>query len=298
MKAPEVSFYYWQTRFATHEDCVQHLTQLRWPNGFQCPHCGHDHGYLTEVRAHYECAQCHRQTSVTSNTLFHATKLPLTKWFWAIYWVATDKGGISALRLSKLIGVTWRSAYRILDRLRTAMGHRDSIYRLSSIIELDDALVGGKKTGKRGRGAEGKASVLIACENKEGKPGFIAMEVVTSVNKETLLNFAHRKIKPSEEVRTDGLHANRGIAPYVTHISKITPPEEVDNWLPWVHVAIANLKRFLLGTFHGTSKPYLQRYLNEFCYRFNRRFWETEIPSRLLKLCLDHKPIIYCGTGV
>jgi len=244
----------------------------------------------------YECASCHRQTSVTSGTIFHATKLPLAKWFWAIYWVGTDKGGISALRLSKLIGVTWRSAYRILRQLRTAMGNRDSIYRLSEIVELDDAMVGGKKPGKRGRGAEGKVSVLIACENKNGNPGFIAMEAVDSVSMKNIENFVKRRIKAKQTVRTDGLPANNGVAPHVTHISKITPPEMANEWLPWVHAAIANLKRFLLGTFHGTSKRYLQDYLNEFCYRFNRRFWEAEIPNRLLRLCVDHLPVARRGT--
>ena len=115
-------------RYKTEAACLKQLAQLRWPDGFQCPHCGHDHGYYTSRRKHYECAACHRQTSITAGTLFHATKLPLVKWFWAIYWVATDKGSISALRLSKLIGVNWRSAFRILDQLRTAMGHQDSIY--------------------------------------------------------------------------------------------------------------------------------------------------------------------------
>lgn len=148
MKAKETSFYEWQKKFSTHDKCMTHLAQLRWPNGFQCPHCGHDHGYYITTRSHYECGQCHKLTSLTSGTLFHATKLPLTKWFWAIYWVASDKGGISALRLSKLIGVNWRSAYLMLKKLRNSMGHRDSLYRLSDIIELDDALVGGKKPGK------------------------------------------------------------------------------------------------------------------------------------------------------
>lgn len=296
MKAQETSFYDWQKKFSSDDKCMAHLAKLRWPNGFQCPQCGHDHGYCWKAHDRYECASCHRQTSVTSGTLFHATKLPLTKWFWAIYWMGTDKGGISALRLSKLIGVTWRSAYRILSKLRTAMGNRDSIYRLSEIIELDDALVGGKRPGKRGRGAEGKVSVLIACENKNGRPGFVAMEAVNSVSKKSIGDFAKRRIKASQTVRTDGLPANRGVSIHVTHISKVTPPEMANQWLPWVHVAIANLKRFLLGTFHGTSKRYLQDYLNEFCYRFNRRFWEAEIPNRLLRLCVDHLPVASRGT--
>lgn len=296
MKAQETSFYDWQEKFSSADKCMAHLAKLRWPNGFQCPQCGHDHGYCWKQHDRYECASCHRQTSVTSGTLFHATKLPLTKWFWAIYWMGTDKGGISALRLSKLIGVTWRSAYRILSKLRTAMGNRDSIYRLSEIIELDDALVGGKRSGKRGRGAEGKVSVLIACENKNGRPGFVAMEAVTSVSKKSIGDFAKRRIKASQTVRTDGLPANQGVSIHVTHISKVTPPEMANEWLPWVHVAIANLKRFLLGTFHGTSKRYLQDYLNEFCYRFNRRFWEAQIPNRLLRLCVDHLPVAFRGT--
>jgi transposase-like protein len=108
------------------------------------------------------------------------------------------------------------------------------------------------------------------------------MEAVASVSKEAILDFAKRRIKASQVVRTDGLHANNGLQPHVTHIAKVTPPEMSSKWLPWVHIVIANLKRFLLGTFHGTSHRFLQDYLNEFCYRFNRRFWETEIPNKSL----------------
>ena len=291
MKAEETSFYEWQKRFSDERHCLEHLQALRWPDGFVCPHCGHDHGYQTGIQWRYECHQCHRQTTVTSGTLFHATKLPLTKWFWAIYWIGTDKGGISALRLSKLIGVTWRTAYRMLRKLRTAMGHQDSLYRLSNIIELDDALVGGKKPGKRGRGAEGKVSVLVACENRDERPGFLAMKAVHSVNKATVLEFAQERIQVSQTICTDALAANNGVQAHATHVSMVTPPTMASEWLPWVHIAIANLKRFLLGTFHGINKNYMQEYLNEFCYRFNRRFWEAEIPNRIMRLCINHAPV-------
>ncbi len=291
MKAPEISFYEWQQRYKTEAACLKHLAQLRWPDGFQCPHCGHDHGYYTSSRRHYECAACHHQTSVTAGTLFHATKLPLVKWFWAIYWVATDKGSISALRLSKLIGVNWRSAFRILEKLRTAMGHQDSVYRLSRIIELDDAFIGGKRPGKRGRGAEGKTSVLIACESVGGKPGFVAMEAVPTVNGQRVADFAQRRIKAAQQVRSDALPALNTLSSHVTHIKQVTPPEKAKSWLPWVHIVIANLKRFLLGTYHGIGPNHIQGYLNEFAYRFNRRFWEAESPNRLLRLCVNHAPV-------
>ena len=146
IKAPEISFYDWQRQYATDAACMEHLVRLRWPDGFQCPRCGHDHGWLLSSRPLYECGRCHRQTSVTAGTVFHATKLPLTKWFWAIYWIASDKGDISTLSLSKLIGVPWPTAFAMSRKLRRAMGHRDSLYHLTETI----ALLGGKRPEKRG----------------------------------------------------------------------------------------------------------------------------------------------------
>lgn len=291
MQQENISFYDWQQKYSTHEKCMNYISLEKWPYGFVCPHCQNNHGYYTANRYHYECSLCHKQTSIISGTLFENTKIPLTKWFWAIYWISSDKGGISALRLSKLIGCTWRTAYRLLNILRKAMGDRDDQYKLSGVIELDDAYVGGKKAGKRGRGADGKTSVVIACETTGQRPRFIAMQAVESVNKKTIEQFTNNHIEPSSIVNTDAFCANVGIATFATHIPKVTPSEMVDEWLPWVHIAIANLKRFLLGTFHGISQHYVQEYLNEFCYRFNRRFWEEQIPNRLLKLCIAQKPI-------
>lgn len=287
MQEANISFYDWQEKYSTQEDCLKYIHQQKWPNGFVCPSCKNNHGYYTANRHHYECSECHKQTSIISGTLFEGTKLPLVKWFWAIYWMSSDKGGISALRLSKLIGTTWRSAYRMLKILRKSMGDRDSGYKLSGVIELDDAFIGGKKTGKRGRGADGKVSVIVACETYNGKPRFIVMKAVDEMTKSAIKDFTKHHIEPSSIVNTDGFSSNVGVASVAVHQPKVTPAELVDEWLPWVHIAIANLKRFLLGTFHGISLNYVQDYLDEFCYRFNRRFWEKQIPNRLLKLCLN-----------
>ncbi|VAW45521.1 Mobile element protein [hydrothermal vent metagenome] len=96
---------------------------------------------------------------------------------------------------------------------------------------------------------------------------------VESVNKKAIEQFTNEHIDASSIVNTDAFCANVGVASFATHVPKVTPSDMVDEWLPWVHIAIANLKRFLLGTFHGISQHYVQEYLNEFCYRFNRRFW-------------------------
>jgi hypothetical protein len=116
--------------------------QQRWPESFRCPCCGYDSGYFISTRNFWECSQEHKQTSVTAGNLFHITNLPLTKWFGVIYLIASGKGGVSALWLSKQINVCWIAANRMLPKIRIAMGHQDRIYRLHDLIEIDDALIG------------------------------------------------------------------------------------------------------------------------------------------------------------
>jgi len=292
MKMPEITLLDWQKKYGTEKACAAALAQHRWPNGFMCPHCGHQKAYYMAKRRVYECRQCCHQTYITAGTLFHSTNVPLVKWFWAIYLTASDKGGISATRLAKQIGVSWLTARRMLQKIRTAMGRRDSIYRLNDLIEFDDTYVGGKKSGgKRGRGAAGKQPVLVAVENKGRKAGFMAMEAVSTISGETVKQFLSRRLRQGQTVRTDAFPALNTIGETQNHLKKVTPAKEAMNWLPWVHIIIGNLKKFLNGTYHGVSSHYLQEYLDEFCYRFNRRFWEFELPYRLLNACLTHVPV-------
>jgi transposase-like protein len=291
MNMPEANFFEWQRSFNTELDCAKYLKQMRWPHGFICPRCSGNNAYKLETRNVYECAQCHKQTSITADTLFHGSRISLVKWFWAIYFLGSDKGSISALRLSKLIDVNWRTARLILTKLRTAMGHRDSMYRLSGLVEVDDAFIGGKRKGKRGRGAEGKKQVIVAVESKDKRAGYIAMQVVDSICHESVDQFIAQHLLAQQRVHTDGLPALNIIDKTQQHEARVTPSELVDAWLPWVHIAIGNLKTFILGTFHGVTGKYLQEYLSEFCYRFNRRKVEKQIPNRLLNLAIIHAPM-------
>ena len=171
-----------------------------------------------------------------------------------------------AERLRKLIGVSWITASRMLRKLRAAMGERDAQYRLTDLIELDDALVGGRRSGgKRGRGAEGKTPILVAVENRGERAGFVAIEVTPSVRLDTVKGFVERHIAPDQFVRSDALGALKSVAETQHHAPRVTPPAKAGEWLPWVHVVIGNLKAFLLGTYHGVSPTHLQAYLNEFC---------------------------------
>ena len=292
MKMPKISLIEWQKRYGTEKACAATLAKYRWPQGFICPKCGNDSSWYITTRKVYQCSKCQHQVSVTAGTLFHSTNLPLVKWFWAIYLMASDKGGISALRLSKHIGVSWPTARNMLKKIRTAMAHRDSIYRLfDELIELDDTYVGGKKPGKRGRGAKGKKPILVAVEHKGKTAGFVAMQAVEAVSGKEIKHFLERHLKNGQKVRTDAFPAMNIVKESHQHDKKVTPPEETSSWMPLVHIVIGNMKTFLNGTFHGVTHRYLQEYLDEFCYRFNRRFWEPELPHRLLNACLSHVPV-------
>ena len=291
MKMPKLSLLEWQKRYGTEKACAKALSKVRWPQGFYCPRCGCKKSSYITTRKMHQCSECKYHVSLTTGTLFHSTNLPLVKWFWAIYLVAADKGGISALRLAKHIGVSWPTARNMLKKIRTAMAHRDSIYRLENIIEMDDAVVGGKRPGKRGRGAHGKKPIVVAVERRKKKASFMAAQVVDTIDKQTIRRFMKYRFKPGQTVRTDAFPALNAIAETQTHDKKVTPPDQACTWLPLVHILIGNLKTFLNGTFHGVTHKYLQEYVSEFCYRFNRRFWEPELPLRLLNACLTHSPV-------
>ena len=225
MKMPETSLLEWQKRYGTEKACAAALFRHRWPQGFMCPKCGNNSACFITTRKVYQCSDCQHQISVTAGTLFHSTNLPLVKWFWAIYLVASDKGGISALRLSKYIGVSWPTARNMLKKIRTAMAHRDSLYRLlDEFIELDDTYVGGKKPGKRGRGAKGKTPVLVAVEHRPKTAGFVAMKAVDSVSQKEIKSFLKHQLNHSQQVRTDALPAMNIVNENHQHEKKVTPP--------------------------------------------------------------------------
>ncbi len=127
--------------------------------------------------------------------------------------------------------------------------------------------------------------MLVVIENRDSRAGLIAMQQVSAVTKEAVAEFVQGHLSPNQSVRSDAFASLTKIGKPQHHAARATPPDMAGEWLPWVHVVIGNLKAFLLGTYHGVSAKYLQEYLNAFCYRFNRRSWEAELPLRLLSAC-------------
>jgi len=287
------SFFQFQERFQTEDQCYEHLKNLRWPDGFVCPKCGYREAYFTRTRKLYQCKNCHYQASVTARTLFHRTRVPLRKWFWAIYLVGTDKRGCSAKRLETLLGVNYVTAWLMIHKIRKAMADRDSRYMLHHVIEMDEAFFGGPSAGKRGRGAGNKSKVIIAVENRETSAGFAKMTVVDSLDGNTIGDVVHETIRGRSEIRTDDYSAYTVLNRHFRHRGDTVRPHEAQDMLPWVHILIGNAKTFIRGTYHGVSHKHLQRYLNEFCYRFNRRRNEPGIFDRILVASLSTGTITY-----
>jgi transposase-like protein len=289
----EISFFQFQERFQTEDACFKYVKDLHWPEGFICPKCGHTEAYFMAKRKVFQCVKCRQQTSVTAGTIFHRTHVPLRKWFWAIYLVGSDKRGCSAKRLEKLIGVHYATAWLMIHKIRKAMRDRDSRYHLADMIEMDDSYFGGAASGKRGRGAANKSTVLVAVENRGTAPRYAAMEVVESMASNHLKDFVYRHIDDVHTIKTDAYSSYAALDVAFHHVGEIVKPPDAMNKLPWVHILVANVKSFIRGTYHGVSHKHLQPYLNEFCYRFNRRFNESLMTERLLTACLNTSTISY-----
>ena len=284
-KKKMLSFARFIKRFPNEKACVEYLYSVKWPQGFECPVCGCRHGYTLKNRRQYQCARCRHQTSLTANTVMHRSHLPLTKWFWAIYLVACDKRGISALALAGKIEVCYETAWNMLRRIRAAMEMRDEHYVLQGIVEFDDSYFGaGKKgniPGKGGRARGNQAVFVAVSKDEKGNPAYLRMQLTPNVQSASVEAFARSRIAYASTVQTDGFNAYRTpLAKRYNHEWEVFNPD--GELLKWLHHMIGNAKTFINGTYHGTSTKHLQMYLSEFCYRFNRRKLGGTIFDRLL----------------
>ena len=242
-------------QYGTEKQCQEHLFALRWPNGFVCPKCGGRHAY-TLLNGKYQCRHCRYQASVTAGTIMHRTHAPLTKWFLAMYLVTNDKRGISALQLKTQIGVTYKTAWYMLTRIRKAMENRDDSHQLEGVIEFDDAFFGGPTVGKkRGRGTE-KAKVFVALSlDANGNPLYLKMKTTENIRQKSVRTFAEKHIAKGSTIRSDDYCS---YAPALTDYNH--EPVKYDpqgKMLHWLHIMVSNAKAFILGTYHGLPKANL-----------------------------------------
>ena len=276
--------------YGTEAQCEQALEAVRWPEGFRCPRCDHTtHCVLRDgARKVFQCTRCRHQASLIAGTVFQGTKLALTIWFLAIYLISQAKTGLSALALKRQLGVSYPTAWLIQHKLMQAMADREDRYLLEGKVQVDDAYLGGERTGgKVGRGSENKVSFVAAVSlTDENRPLRVRLTPVPGFTLKAIAVWAKFHLVPGSVVFSDGLACfgavtEAGCSHHPTVMAGRKPKEVPE--FKWINTVLGNLKTSLSGCYHAFDfRKYAARYLAAFCYRFNRRFDLRTLHQRLL----------------
>ena len=286
--------------YGTEERCHAELARLRWPEGFECPDCGVQGHCVVKrgARLLFQCNACRKQTSVKAGTIFASSKLPLRLWFKAMYLVTQSKKGISSIELGRRLGVTQTTAWTMKHKLAQVMIERNGAKRLNGNVQMDDAYIGGERSGKHGRGAAGKTPFVAAVATTEdGKPDQIILRRVIGFRKVAIGKLTSTALTGGANVITDALACFTAVTTAgCTHTQIQTGSGAQAAKKPafkWVNTVLGNIKSALVGTYRAVHSKHVPRYLAEFEYRFNRRYrLETMIP-RLAYVALRTAPMPY-----
>jgi hypothetical protein len=299
-----------QMAFPDEGSCVAFLFKRRWPDGFVCPGCGKRRAVALKSRPRLcECLDCGRQTSITAGTAMHRTKLPLTTWLWAAHLMATHSNGMSARQLEDQLGLTYRTAWLLTQKLRRSMVDPDR-EPLEGVVEVDQAEIPFREGDTFfAPGNAGKILVIGAVEVidrdiNRSKPrrkhakyldtrsGRVRLAMIVDNTAASIEAFVRANVKRGATLLTDGHASYPGLTGY-RHDPRVAGTMAAHVVLPWIHRVFALLKRWSLGTYHGLRRKHVDTYLNEFVFRYNRRFYRHVSFETLLGLATHHEPVSY-----
>jgi hypothetical protein len=284
--------------YGTEAQCRAAVFRIRWPHGFECPACGGREHCVLARRDLHQCNTCHMQTSLTAGTIYANTKLPLTTWLRAQFLITQTKQGISSVELGRRLGVKQQTAWMMKSKLVQAMLERDAKKTLDGRVEMDDAYLGGKRSGgKRGRGSPGKRPFVASVETTtDGKPKRVHLRRVKRFTKKVIAKLARETLAPTARVVTDGLGCFRGLAgEAATHTALVAAELGWSEKLPqfrWVNTILGNIKSAIVGTYRAV-RSHADRTLAEFEWRFNRRFDLASMIPRLTYAAITAPPMPY-----
>lgn len=305
--------------------CAKYLEAIHWPDIFRCPRCGTGGDpYRFAERPHVlRCRKCQADTSLTAGTVMQGTRTPLSVWFWAAYLVASLTPGMSAVQFQRQLGLKrYETAFQILHKLRAGMVRPDrdriggDVHRH---VEVDETWIGGKTRGE-GRGVHNQTLVVGAVEVRTRKPkeplpfddphskalprrggryaGRLRLSVAPNRQAKTLTTFVQDSVEPGAMIVTDDWAGYASLAKLgYEHlpVAERGDPRVAEEYLPIIHLVFSNLKTWLNGVHHGVSPDHLQSYLNEFVFRFNRRFYPFNAFRSLLGVAATTEPPTYDG---
>lgn len=295
--------------FPDEETCKAKFQELRMKQGIVCPKCGCTHHYWKASKEQFQCANCGHRTGLKSGTVMHGSKLPFRYWFMAMHLLTATKQTFSSCEIQRQLGhKRYQPIWEMMHKLRSVMGIRDGRYVLNGDVEIDEAFftteTPKEKKGrmlKAGAGSERKAKVLVMAESKvvespkpnkkPKKVGFMKMHVIPDLKSKTISRSVAMNINCKESTAvTDASKSHSQFSQmFDMHVSQVVEPKDIGKVLPWVHIAIANAKTTIAGTYHGVKAEFLQEYLNEFCYKFNRRYFKENLFDRLLMVAAENR---------
>ncbi len=265
--------------FSEQNKCKEFIETMRWSDERICPHCGHNKTYDLKAKFSYKCAQCKKPFSVTKGTIFENSPIPLQKWFAAIYLITSHKKGISSLQLHRDLGITQKSAWFVLQRIRYAIRMRSFNKPLENVVEADETFIGGKNKNRhadkkvefsQGRSVKDKMPVFGLLERK----GKIAAMPVKDTSGKTLQPLIKENVVPGSQIMTDEWLAYRGLSDMYVH--SVINHGEKQSVIGDCHTNTLEgfwslLKRGIIGIYHQISLKHLDKYVDEFQYRYNTK---------------------------
>ena len=286
-------------RFGSVQQCEERVRAWRWPSGFVCPRCeqtGHSE-FRRHDRLYFQCSSCRYQCSLVSGTIFESSKLPLPRWFLAMHLMTQAKNNVSALELKRHLGVSYPTAWLLKHKIMEAMRVREECRQLHGRVEMDDAYLGGERTGgKPGRGSENKVPFVAAVRTigSNNKPHQICLSQLP-FRRSAIAEFCAEHLVRPLTVVSDGLDCFTMAAAAGVHQRIVTGGGRSSAQHPEfaaVNIVLSNLKTALTGTYHAFKfSKYAPRYLAEFQFRFNRRYRMHKMLPRMLQALIAATPL-------
>lgn len=289
--------------YGKEESCMEKFKEIRQKAGISCKKCTGTEHYWLSGKQMWQCKGCRFRTSLRSGTVMEYSKLPFRYWFVAIWLTGCSKKGSSACNIQRQLGhKRYEPIWAMMHKIRSAMGIRDAKYLLSGDVELDEGFFETvvpeeqkEEKRKRGRGSQKQTMAMVFAQTEFGEPSkkhrvptkckYFKMVVCRDFSSQTAKEAIEENTKKGTKFITDGYSTYKSLGKTMEIESEKTPSKEAHIKLPWVHTAIGNAKKVLKGIHQQTKPEYLQNYLDEFCYKLNRRYFGNDIFDRILIAC-------------
>jgi hypothetical protein len=284
-----LSLFEFQARFPDDDSCVKYLADLKWASGYHCSKCGHNHYCKGNSPEDRQCTRCRYVESASAGTLFHGCKFSVLKAFYIVYYVATSRNGISSTELSRKLALRQKTCWLFKQKVMKAMESSRN-FPMSGKVDVDETYVGGQDDQAIGRNEGRKQIVVVSIERKGKGVSWMYGRVIMTACKKNLQGFMKDHISPQANVRTDQWTGYKGLEREFPNITREKSEKKGKNFAE-LHRCIMMFKAWLRGVHH--SVKYLQSYIDEYTYRFNRHKMKEGIFENLMNKMVQKAPYTY-----